>query len=105
MIILCLTEEPFAVDHPTGGTLKRATPPDTPPSHPQSLAETWEPIVQDASSDAASDVASPSVKPLNFASVPVSESVSIFALVLSSYMYFIRIMIKKKIVGNLYSWN
>ncbi|XP_048767449.2 ralBP1-associated Eps domain-containing protein 1-like isoform X3 [Ostrea edulis] len=67
-------EEPFAVDHPTGGTLKRATPPDTPPSHPQSLAETWEPIVQDASSDAASDVASPSVKPLNFASVPVSES-------------------------------
>lgn len=68
-------EEPFAVDHPSGGTLKRATPPDTPPSHPQSIGENWpEQVVQDGSSDTASDVASPSVKPLNFASVPVSES-------------------------------
>ncbi|XP_022292849.1 ralBP1-associated Eps domain-containing protein 1-like isoform X2 [Crassostrea virginica] len=68
-------EEPFAVDHPSGGTLKRATPPDTPPSHPKSLGENWpEPTPQDGSSDTASDVASPSIKPLNFASVPVSES-------------------------------
>lgn len=69
-------EEPFAVDHPSGGTLKRATPPDTPPSHPKSIGENWpeQQVVQDGSSDTASDVASPSVKPLNFASVPVSES-------------------------------
>ncbi|XP_062567999.1 ralBP1-associated Eps domain-containing protein 1-like isoform X4 [Saccostrea cucullata] len=67
-------EEPFAVDHPSGGTLKRATPPDTPPSHPQSISESLEPTGQDASSDTASDIASPSVKPLNFASIPVSES-------------------------------
>lgn len=75
--MICFVEEPFAVDHPSGGTLKRATPPDTPPSHPQSIGENWpEQVVQDGSSDTASDVASPSVKPLNFASVPVSESVS-----------------------------
>lgn len=74
----CFVEEPFAVDHPSGGTLKRATPPDTPPSHPKSIGENWpeQQVVQDGSSDTASDVASPSVKPLNFASVPVSESVS-----------------------------
>lgn len=77
----CFVEEPFAVDHPSGGTLKRATPPDTPPSHPKSIGENWpeQQVVQDGSSDTASDVASPSVKPLNFASVPVSESVSEFS--------------------------